>query len=161
LAEGTELAEIVAEYERPLIQKDAIANPKVLSSEDIETLPLRGSVRIAALQGGVINDGASNDRFVRGGRAEQVSYYVDGVTVIGGVNSLGVPQQAIQEQEMLIGSIPARYGDAQSGVISITTKSGVGAQSFFGSFEAITSEVLDAYGYNLFSGSIGGPLVAN
>ena len=50
---------------------------------------------------------------------------------------------------MLIGSISARYGDAMSGVINITTKSG--SANFFGSFEGITSEAFDDFGYNLLS----------
>ena len=58
---------------------------------------------------------------------------------------------------MLIGSIPARYGDVQSGVISITTRTG--RDRFFGSAELITSEGLDSYGYNLATLSLGGPIV--
>ena len=50
---------------------------------------------------------------------------------------LGVNQQSIEQQEVLIGTIPARYGDVQSGVISITTKTG--RSDFFGSIEGSTS----------------------
>lgn len=157
LSPGVELDEIVVEYERPLIQKDAIGAPKVVTAEQIENLPVRGVVSVAALQGGVVNNAGSEDLFIRGGREQQVSYYVDGVKVYGGINSIGVPQQAVQEQEMLIGAIPARYGDAMSGIISITTKGG--QTRFTGSAEAITSEVLDGYGYNLGSFTLGGPVI--
>ncbi len=157
LSPGLELDEIVVEYERPLIQKDAIGAPKVVSGEEIANLPVRGAGRVASLQGGVVSNDSDGRLFVRGGRDEQVIYFVDGVKVVGA--NLGVPQASIQEQEMLIGSIPAKYGDAMSGIISITTKSG--APKLFGSLEAITSEALDPFGYNLFSGTIGGPLVEN
>ena len=157
LQEGAQLDEIVVEYERPLIQKDAIGAPRTVTAETIENLPVRGVGQVAAIQGGVVSNEGSGNLFIRGGREEEVVYFVDGVKVVGLV---GVPQQAVQEQEMLIGTIPARYGDVQSGVISITTKSGI-ASGFFGTVEAITSEVLDDFGYSLGSLSIGGPIVQN
>ncbi len=158
LSPGVELDEIVVEYERPLIQKDAIGAPKVVTGEELQNLPVRGAGRVASLQGGVVSNDADGRLFVRGGRDEQIVYFVDGVKIDpSDVSSLGVTQSSVQEQEMLIGSIPAKYGDAMSGVISITTRSG--APDFFGSLEAITSEALDPFGYNLFSGSIGGPIV--
>ncbi|RMF58787.1 MAG: hypothetical protein D6746_09200, partial [Bacteroidetes bacterium] len=153
---GVQLDEIVVEYERPLIQKDAVGAPKIVSAEEIVNLPVRGVTSVAAIQAGVVNKEGDGALHVRGGRDEEVVYYIDGVKVIG---SISVPQSAIQEQEMIIGNISARYGDAMSGVISITTKSG--SPKFFGSIEGITSEALDPYGYNLVSGSFGGPIVPN
>ena len=155
LSEGETLQELVIEYERPLIETGAIGVPKVVSGEDIENLPVRGVTNVAALQGSVVAEGGGDDLFIRGGRDEEVAYYVDGVKVTS-LAQVAVNEQAIQEQEMLIGTIPPQYGDAQSGIISITTKSG--ADKFFGSAELITSEVLDDFGYNLGSLSIGGPL---
>jgi outer membrane receptor protein involved in Fe transport len=156
LSPGAELDEIVVEYERPLIQKDAVGATRVVSAEELENLPIRGVAEVAALQSGVVSREGSDDLFVRGGREEEIAYYVDGVRVTG---SLAMNQQAIAEQEMLIGTIPAKYGDVQAGVISITTKSG--GEQFFGTIEGITSEGLDGYGYNLGSLSLGGPLLSD
>ncbi len=155
--EGVELGEVTVTYERPLIQNDAIGVPRVVTGDAIQNLPVRGVNNIAAIQGGVVSSGNdAGSLFVRGGREQEVAYYVDGVKVAP--NALvGVNNGAIQEQEMLIGTIPARYGDVQAGVISITTRSG--AEQFFGSFEGITSEGLDDYGYNLAALSVGGPIV--
>jgi len=148
------LGEVVVEYERPIIQRDAIGTPRVVSSEDLENLPIRSVAGVTALQGGVVSTDNSSALNIRGGRSEEVAYYVDGVRVTG---LLGINQQAIQEQEVLIGTIPARYGDVQSGVISITTKTG--RQDFFGSGEFITSQGLDSFGYNVASLSLGGPIL--
>ena len=156
LAPGAELDEIVVEYERPLIQRDAVGATRVVSGEQLENLPIRGVAEVAALQSGVVAREGSDDLFVRGGREEEIVYYVDGVRITG---SLAMNQQAIAEQEMLIGTIPARYGDAQAGIISITTKSG--GDQFFGTIEGITSEGLDGYGYNVGSLSLGGPLLSD
>ena len=166
LQDDTEtLDEIFVDYEAPLIQRDAIGAPRVVSGDDIQNLPVRGVASVAAIQSGVVSDDNSNNLFIRGSREQEVVYYVDGVRISSGGNvgsagggaPIGVNQSAIQEQEMLIGSIPARYGDAQSGVISITTRTG--RDRFFGSAELITSEGLDSYGYNLASLSLGGPIV--
>ena len=151
----TALEEITVAYERPLIENDAIGAPRVVSGEDIVNLPVRGVASVASLQGGVVSDDASGNLNIRGGRDEEVAYFVDGVRVIGGAPA--VAQQAIQEQEMLIGTIPARYGDVQGGVISITTKTA--RDDFFGSIEGITSRGLDSYGYNLAGLSLGGPII--
>ncbi len=156
LQEGQVLQDVVVEYERPLIQKDALGAPRVVSGDEIQNLPVRGVASVAAIQAGVVNSEGSGTLNVRGGRGEEVVFYVDGVKVVG---SLGVAQSAVQEQEMLIGGLPARYGDAMAGVISVTTKTG--ATRFFGTLEGVTSQLLDAYGYNSIQGSIGGPVVGN
>lgn len=156
LTAGAELDEIVVEYERPLIQRDAVGATRVVTGEELQNLPIRGVAQVASLQSGVVSREGSDDLFVRGGREEEIAYYVDGVRITG---SLAMNQQAIAEQEMLIGTIPARYGDAQAGIISITTKTG--GDQFFGTIEGITSEGLDGYGYNVGSLSLGGPLLSD
>ncbi|MEM1054472.1 MAG: TonB-dependent receptor [Bacteroidota bacterium] len=143
-------------YERPLIQNDAIGVPKVVTGEDIQNLPVRGVQSVAAIQAGVVTNDGSGTINARGGRGEEVTYFVDGVKVIG---SQAVPQQAIAEQQMLIGTIPPQYGDVTGAVISVSTRSG--GNDFFGSAEAITSEGLDGFGYNLGSLTLGGPIVPN
>lgn len=156
LTEGVDLGEIVVEYERPLIQKDAVGVPKIVDAEQIVNLPVRGATAVAAIQAGVVSDEGSGTLNVRGGRGAEVTYYIDGVKVVG---TAALPQSAVQEQEMIIGNISARYGDAMSGIINITTKSG--SPKYFGSFEGITSESLDDFGYNLASVALGGPVMGD
>ena len=151
-----ELAEVVIEYERPLIQKDALGAPRTVTGEEIQNLPIRGVGNVASVQAGVVNNEGSGTLNIRGGRGEEVTYYVDGVKVIG---NIGVAQSSIAEQEMLIGGLPAKYGDAMGGIISVSTKGGT--PDYFGSIEAVTSEALDAYGYNLASATLGGPIASN
>ena len=157
LTTGPVSEDVIVEYTKPIIQNDAITTGRSVQADQLENLPVRGVAAVAATQAGVVSTDGSSTLNIRGGRGEEVSYYVDGVRVIG---SLGVPQQAIQEQEMILGAIPARYGDAMSGIINITTKSGI-SERYFGSAEAITSQFLDGFGYNLGSLSVGGPVVRN
>ncbi len=153
LAPGAELEEIVVEYERPIIQKDAIGAPRVINSDELVVLPIRGVANVASLQSGVVTSEGTG-LFVRGGREQELTYYVDGVRISG---QQALPRVAISEQEMLIGTIPAKYGDAQAGVVSITTKGG--ADRFFGTVGAYTSQRLDSYGQSLGEISLGGPIV--
>ena len=153
LMPGAELEEIVVEYERPIIQKDAIGAPRVVTSDQLVVLPIRGLANVASLQSGVVSSEGTG-LFVRGGREQELTYYVDGVRLSG---QTALPRVAISEQEMLIGTIPAKYGDTQAGVVSVTTKSG--ADRFFGTVGGYTSQGLDSYGHSLGEISLGGPIV--
>jgi len=55
LTPGVELDEIIIQYERPLIQKDAIGAPKIVTAEEIVNLPVRGTANIAKIQAGVVS----------------------------------------------------------------------------------------------------------
>ncbi len=58
---------------------------------------------------------------------------------------------------VITGGTPAQYGEATGGIINITTK---GASRIFeGGAELVTSQFLDAYGYNLFGFNLQGPLI--
>src|SRR5690606_15301561 len=54
LSPGLELEEIVVQYERPIIQRDAVGASRVVTAEDIQNLPVRGVAGLAQLQGGVV-----------------------------------------------------------------------------------------------------------
>ena len=151
LEPGVELDEVLIEYERPLIQKDAVGAPKVLSAEELVKLPVRGAHDVIRIQAGVVSKygGALH---IRGGRGGELTFYVDGIK-----HGSGGIQAAIQEQEMQIGSISARYGNAMSGVINITSKSG--APEYFGSVEGLSSNYFDPYGVNFVSFALGGPVM--
>jgi len=151
LESGVELEELVIEYERPLIQKDAIGVPKIIDAAALVSLPVRGAAEVAKLQSGVVSKEGSGRLNIRGGRGGEVDYYVDGIK-----NGYVVPQAAIQQQEMLIGSINARYGDVMSGVVNIITKTGL--EKWFGSAEFQSSTQFDAFGRNLGAVTVGGPI---
>ncbi len=153
LMPGAELEELLIVYERPIIQKDAIGAPRVMTSDQLVVLPIRGVANVASLQSGVVTSEGTG-LFVRGSREQELTYYVDGVRISG---QQALPRVAISEQEMLIGTIPAKYGDAQAGVVSVTTKSG--ADHFFGTVGAYTSQGLDSYGHSLGEISLGGPII--
>ena len=56
---------------------------------------------------------------MRGSRSDATEYYIDGIKVRG---ALGVPASGIEQITVVTGGVPAKYGDATGGIISVTTK---------------------------------------
>ncbi|MFT7612979.1 MAG: hypothetical protein ACI9J3_001947 [Parvicellaceae bacterium] len=152
----------VIHYEVPLIDKDGGASGGTITADDIAKMPGRSAASIAATVGGVGSDANGNITSVRGARNNSTYYYIDGIKVRG---SAGLPKSAIQEVTVITGGLPANYGDATGGIISITTR---GPSSFyFGGIDILSSGIklgentygLDKYAYNLIEGSLSGPLL--
>ena len=151
--EGVRLDEVeVIAYQEPLIDGDMKSGGTV-TREEYQNMATKNINSVAATTAGVYQSDEGEKLNVRGGRSTSTTYFVDGVKVIGG---LGVPQQGVEQLNVITGGVPAQYGDATSGVISVTTR---GPQSkFFGGVELISSQLTDKYGYNSLGFSIGGPV---
>ncbi|HSD62981.1 MAG TPA: TonB-dependent receptor, partial [Ignavibacteriaceae bacterium] len=158
------LPEIVVQSNK-LFEEKATNTVKVFDAEQISRLPVRGVTNIASLQSGVVSQSGSGGVTgnatlnIRGGRGSEVLYIVDGVPQTNLYNRGSVSQvsdNAIEQISFQVGGYESKYGQAQSGIISITTKSGNPYYKIFG--EAVSSTYLDNYGYNLYSGNISGPI---
>ena len=76
--ETIEGEEIIVTAEKPTVRLDQTSMSAVVSSEDIENLPVTDVGDIIELQAGIVRD--PNGGFhVRGGRSSEVSFWVDGV----------------------------------------------------------------------------------
>jgi len=151
--EGVRLDEVeVIAYQEPLIDGDMKSGGTV-TREEYQNMATKNINSVAATTAGVYQADEGGALNVRGGRSNSTIYFVDGVKVIGG---LGVPQQGVEQLNVITGGVPAQYGDATSGIISVTTR---GPQSkFFGGVELISSQLTDKYGYNSLGFSVGGPI---
>lgn len=172
-----EITEVqVIAYKVPLIDKDGGASGATITREDISRLPVRSAAGVAGTVGGVNTSEGSGAISVRGSRSDGTYFYIDGIKVRG---SSSLPKSAIEEVKVITGGLPANYGDATGGIISVTTR---GPSSvYFGSAEVVTSGFyfagkdpfgdnpetedytgkvfgLDKYAYNLFEGMLSGPL---
>jgi len=183
--EAIEGEEVTIVAERPLFERDATNEVRVVRGEQIQNMSVRGYDNVASLQTGVVS--AQGALHFRGGRTDETAFLVDGVFFNANpynlefdlVNSPNpnhlfdrrgtIPNLALEEVAMQIGGFGAEYGDANSGVVNVTTKTGGERLSFSG--EAITDAFMSSepsggsnkpfaysYGYNLFSGSLGGPI---
>ncbi|HQQ93340.1 MAG TPA: TonB-dependent receptor plug domain-containing protein [Bacteroidia bacterium] len=151
--EGTKLDEIdVVTYLVPLIDPDTKSGQTV-TREDYQNLATKDINSVAATTAGVYQSDEGKELNVRGGRATNTTYFVDGVKVFGSPN---LPQQSIEQLNVITGGAPANMGDFTSGAISITTR---GPQAtHFGAIEIISSQLTDPYKYNSLGFSFGGPI---
>jgi hypothetical protein len=159
----------VIAYRVPLIDRDGGASGATVTREDIARLPVRSAAGVAGTVGGVNVQEGSDNISVRGSRSDGTYFYIDGIKVRGSAN---LPKSAIEEVSVITGGLPANYGDATGGIISVTTRGP--SSKFFGSAELVSSGFyvkgkdengydgkmigLDKYGYNLFEGMLSGPL---
>ena len=161
------LPEIIV-VDKKFFEEKATNTVKVIDSEQISRLPVRGVQNLASLQSGVViqegdgGEGGNAELNVRGGRGSEVLYIVDGVPQNNLYNRGTVSQVsnvAIDQISFQVGGYEAKYGQSQSGIVNVTTKSG---QPYYNLYiDAQSSDFLktDDYGSNLYSGSISGPII--
>lgn len=145
---------------------DVEQSGRQISQEQIENSGIRGITNLVSKTAGVVQDERGGQINIRGGRTSENSIIVDGVATtnpVDGSSNASVPNSLLQEISVLTGGFGAEYGNALSGVINVTTKSGTDIYS--GSLEA-QSDVLagkwmktKSQGYNLYNISFGGPLI--
>jgi hypothetical protein len=144
--------EVVA-YQEPLIDPNTSVGGTT-TKEEYQRMATKNVNSVASQVAGVVQTDEGGDLNIRGGRSDASQVFIDDMRVIG---SSGLPQSSIEQVQVITGGVPASYGDATSGIISITTR---GPQStFFGGVEAITSELTDNFGYNFLGFSAGGPIL--
>lgn len=151
-AETLETVEVV-DYKVPLIDKDRTASGASVTAEEVAKMPVRSATAVATTVGGVFSEDGERGS-VRGARGDATATYIDGIRVIG--NS-SVPQSAIEQVDIILGGIPARYGDATSGIINVTTKGP--ARKFGAGLELESSQYLDPFGHNRVGFNLMGPLI--
>ncbi|MBU4443728.1 TonB-dependent receptor [bacterium] len=119
-----EVIEVVAT--RPIVQMDVTSGQSIVSSKDLQTMPVETITDILSTKAG-ITTGASGAIHIRGGRSSEVGYLVDGISVSdpswGGM-PVGIENSIIQELKVVSGTFNAEYGQAMSGIVNIVTKDG-------------------------------------
>ncbi len=159
------LPEIVVE-DKKFFEEKATNTVKVVDANQISKLPVEGVTNIVSLQAGVVvaegsggMDGNATIN-VRGGRGGEVLYIIDGVpqnNVLTNSSAAQVSNDAIEQISFQVGGYEAKYGQAQSGIVNVTTKSGSPNYSLFA--DAITSSLTDDYGFNQYTLNFSGPII--
>lgn len=145
--EALEGSQVTIVAEREIIQKDVTSTRRVVTSEDIGLTPGMESVSdVLGLMPGVtldsrplrltlgdgsqlqVRDESLKNVHIRGGRGGEILYMVDGMPVThpiyGGRDVLDLNVEDVDQIELLTGGFGAEYGQAQSGVVNISTRSG-------------------------------------
>ncbi len=108
-------------YTKPLIEPTQPGSRSVLTAQEIEKMPVRDLASQVATTAGVQKSGRGDDLNISGGRAENTLIIIDGILQPGSRAS-NLPPGSVGSVSVYSGGLPARYGDATGGVISITTK---------------------------------------
>ncbi len=119
---AVELGEVEVTAERPLIEKDVTSTNFSIGGSQVDRLPVRSVQDLITLFPSVTAEGN-----VRGGKASEVVYLVDGLPlqdVVGGGVGSTLPKSSITEFSIQSGGFEAEYGNALSGVINIITRRG-------------------------------------
>jgi outer membrane receptor protein involved in Fe transport len=127
--ESTVLAlgqEVVVIGERPLFDIEETSSRRALSGREIAQQVVEDVKDIVATQVGVVE--MDEGLHIRGGRAYENAYLIDGISVqdpLAGTGfGLQLTSDAIEEVEIITGGFNAEYGQAMSGVVNVTTKEG-------------------------------------
>jgi hypothetical protein len=145
----------VVDYKVPLISKDQTASGATVTAEEISKMPNRSANAVATSVGGVFSaDGSSLN--MRGQRSEGTVMYIDGIRVRG---QSSLPESAIEQVTVILGGVPAQYGDATGGIINVTTKGP--SREFGAGVELQTSQFLDKFGYSRAGINMQGPILWN
>lgn len=134
---SVEMSDIIVTAVKPIVQKDLTSTEAKVSGDQISMLPLEDVQSVVNLQAGVV------DGHFRGGRANEVKYLIDGVSVndaFSGTSALEAEVNSIEELQVLTGTFNAEYGEALSGVVNQVTK--IAGSTIEGDFSAYTGDYL-------------------
>jgi len=163
----------------PLVPRDEVTTKQRLDGNYTKKLPVDRVSNVLALQPGVVASQGSGSLFVRGGRADEAAIYIDGVpatsgarnsnaqsrvvrTVTNPVDINAISTNSFEEASITTGGSAAEFGNAQSGIIAIQTRSGGSAWS--GSLGYETDDAFStqsSLGFNRITGSLSGPVANN
>ncbi|HEY6626433.1 MAG TPA: TonB-dependent receptor [Ignavibacteriaceae bacterium] len=170
---SVELGEdVIVIASKPLVRMDLTSTTAIIGDDVISQLPVAEVQDVLRLQAGVVVS-PGGEIHIRGGRANQIAYQIDGVSVTDvydGSSAINVNQNAIQELQVISGAFNAEYGQAQSGVVNLVTKDG--SNNFAGNVQAYSgdyfSDKTDVFeniddispiGIRNFEGSLSGPII--
>jgi len=149
----------------PIVPRDQVASKSIVSGELVANLPVDDVRNVIALQPGVVESGSNAGVSIRGGRPGEANVYIDGTPVRGtnsGAQRINLGTNGVEEATVTTGALGVEFSDAQSGVISYTTRSG--GERIRGSASYETDQPFGnsiSAGYSRMEGSIGGPVVGN
>jgi hypothetical protein len=155
----------------PLVPRDQVTSKQLVDGAYTDKLPVDNITNVFALQPGVMASAGGTQLSVRGGRTDENATYIDGVPVNPGnrgtgsgraVPTIAVSTNTFEDASITTGATSAEFGNAQGGVMAITTRTG--GQRFSGNLGFETDEfsgLKQSAGFNRLQASLGGPLMGD
>jgi outer membrane receptor protein involved in Fe transport len=155
-----EIAPVTVTGEMPTIKKDYVATTYIVRNVEVTSLPVDYTPKLIAFQAAVAHTDTA--MHVRGGRATEVNYMVDNVSIIDpqtGDPAINVSKGVIDEVIFLPGGFDAEYGRAMSGIINLVSANP--AEKIRTQVYAKTETIMPFYydfGYQTYQSSIHLPI---
>jgi Carboxypeptidase regulatory-like domain/TonB-dependent Receptor Plug Domain len=147
----------------PIVPRDQVTSKTIVTGQQIDRLPVNDLREALRLEPGVVESGKNKGLVIRGGRPGEAAIFVDGVLVRNsqqGQTNLQVGTNALEEASVTTGAVGAEFGEAQSGVFAIVTKSG--GTRYQGALSVSTDQVGNLWrnvGQHRIEASVGGPVI--
>jgi len=119
-----EVVTVIAQ--KPVVEFNQTSSVKNLSSDEIKSLPVQSLTDIINLQAGGVQT-SDGQYHMRGGRGGEVQFQVEGMSINNPFTneaSLSLDRSIIEEVSVVSGTFDAKYGQAMSGIVNTTLKSG-------------------------------------
>ncbi|HEC78526.1 MAG TPA: TonB-dependent receptor [candidate division WOR-3 bacterium] len=151
-----QIAPVTVTSETPAVKKDYVSATYIVRKSELPHLPVDYSTKLVAFQAGVAHTDTA--LHVRGGRATEVQYMIDNVSIIDpqtGDPAINISKGIVNEVIFLPGGFDVEYGRAMSGVINMVTENPeerLGVR-VYGKTERIMPFYYD-FGYENFQSSI-------
>lgn len=151
-----ELSPVTVTSERPAVSKEMVGTTYLVRKAELPYLPVDYAVELIAFQAAVARTDTA--LHVRGGRATEVQYMVDNVSIIDpqtGDPAITLSKSVVDEVIFLPGGFDAEYGRAMSGIINMITAHPASTVrvNTYGKTEKIMPEYYD-FGYQNVQSSI-------
>jgi outer membrane receptor protein involved in Fe transport len=155
--------EVLVIGKRPLFNLEETASRRAVTSEDIKSTAVRDVREVVTQQVGVVQ--TDNEVHIRGGRASENAYLLDGISIqdpLAGTGfGLQISADAVEEVEVLTGGYNAEYGQATSGIVNVTLKEG--SQQYQGSISVkkdqigLPNSVSHSFNSDVYEATLSGP----
>ncbi len=108
-----------------LVKQDITGSEDIVTSETMENMAVDNIQDVIAVTAGAV--GSGQNMHIRGGRSNEVVYTIDGMSVSNPVDQgfgMDLDMEAVSDMNISTGGFTAEFGNAQSAIINLVTKSG-------------------------------------
>jgi outer membrane receptor protein involved in Fe transport len=158
-----ELSPVTVTSERPAVSKDMVGTTYLVRRTELSYMPVDYALELVTFQAAVAHTDTA--LHVRGGRATEVQYMIDNVSIIDpqtGDPAIILSKGVVDEIIFLPGGFDAEYGRAMSGIINMITAHPASdlRMRVYGKTEKIMPTYYD-FGYENIQSSIHLPVSTN
>ena len=150
---------ITVKAKRKLVERDITGSENIVAAEDMEHMTVENIQDIVAVTAGAV--GSGEDMHIRGGRSGEVVYTIDGMSVsnpVDGGFGMNLDMDAVSDMSIQTGGFTAEFGNAQSAIINLITKSG--GPEYTGKIESSSDHLFnDGNNSDQIKFALGGPII--